>query len=70
MDEKKTQEQRLDTLVEAFKADSVQFWQMTRDNRQAIYACLNYGEAYCAKEIEKQAICLDGGTTEVRENMK
>ena len=41
------------------------FWQMTRDNRQATYACLNYGEAYCPKEIEKRAICLDGDTAEV-----
>ena len=45
------------------------FWQMTRDNRQATYACLNYGEAYCPKEIEKQAICLDGDTAEVLEEM-
>ncbi len=45
------------------------FWQMTRDNRQAFYACLNYGEAYCPREIEKQAICLDGDTAEVLEEM-
>lgn len=45
------------------------FWQMTRDNWQATYACLNYGEAYCPKEIEKQAICLDGDTAEVLEEM-
>ena len=41
------------------------FWQMTRDNRQATYACLNYGEAYCPREIEKQAICLDGDVASV-----
>ena len=41
------------------------FWQMTRDNRQATYACLNYGEAYCPKEIEKQAICIDGDVASV-----
>ena len=46
------------------------FWQMTRDNRQATYACLNYGEAYCPKEIEKQAICIDGDTAEVLEELK
>ena len=45
------------------------FWQMTRDNRQATYACLNYGEAYCPKEIEEQAICLDGDTAEMLEEM-
>jgi len=42
---------------------------MTRDNRQATYACLNYGEAYCPKEIEKQAICLDGDTAEVLDEL-
>ena len=46
------------------------FWQMTRDNRQATYACLNYGEAYCPKEIEEQAICLDGDTAEVLDELK
>ena len=46
------------------------FWQMTRDNRQATYACLNYGEAYCPKEIEEQAICLDGDTAEVLGELK
>ena len=45
------------------------FWQMTRDNRQATYACLNYSEAYCPREIEKQAICFDGDTAEVLEEM-
>ena len=46
------------------------FWQMTKDNRQATYACLNYGEAYCPREIEKQAICLDGDTADVLEGLK
>ena len=46
------------------------FWQMTKDNRQATYACLNYGEAYCPKEIEEQAICLDGDTAEVLGELK
>ena len=46
------------------------FRQMTRDNRQATYACLNYGEAYCPREIEKQAICLDGDTAEVLDEIQ
>ena len=41
------------------------FWQMTRENQQAVYACLNYGEAYCPKEIERQAVCIDGDTADV-----
>ena len=35
------------------------FWQMTNDNPKAVYACLNYKEAFCPKQIEKQSICLD-----------
>lgn len=29
------------------------FWQMTAENPKAIYACINYSEAVCAKEIEE-----------------
>lgn len=36
------------------------FWQMTAANPRAIYACINYGEACCPKEIEKQSICVNG----------
>ncbi|MCM1187107.1 MAG: Sir2 silent information regulator family NAD-dependent deacetylase [Lachnoclostridium sp.] len=35
------------------------FWQATARNKKAVYACINYGEAYCPKEIENQAICID-----------
>lgn len=35
------------------------FWKMTAANPKAIYACINYGEAFCPRDIEKQAICLD-----------
>jgi hypothetical protein len=41
------------------------FWQMTASNPNAIYACLNYGEAYCPKEIEKRAICIDGDSENI-----
>ena len=36
------------------------FWQMTNDNPKAVYACLNYNEAFCPKQIEKKSICLEG----------
>ena len=36
------------------------FWQMTAKNPKATYACVNYGEAVCPKEIERQSICIDG----------
>ena len=35
------------------------FWQMTAKNPKATYACINYGEAFCPKEIERQSICID-----------
>ena len=36
------------------------FWQMTMDNKKAVYACINYGEAFCPKEIEDRSICING----------
>ena len=41
------------------------FWQMTAKNPNAIYACINQGQADCPQEIERQAICIDSdiGTT-------
>ncbi|MCD8036264.1 MAG: Sir2 silent information regulator family NAD-dependent deacetylase [Clostridiales bacterium] len=35
------------------------FWQMTAKNPKAVYACINYGESLCPKEIMKQSICID-----------
>lgn len=36
------------------------FWNMIHQNPRATYACINLAEAYCPKEIQKQAICIDG----------
>ncbi|MBP5579235.1 MAG: Sir2 silent information regulator family NAD-dependent deacetylase [Ruminococcus sp.] len=36
------------------------FWKMTVQNPKAIYACLNYGEAYAPDEIVKQSILING----------
>ena len=41
------------------------FWQMTADNPNAIYACLNYGEAACPQEISDRSICIDGDIGEI-----
>lgn len=35
------------------------FWHMTAKNSKATYACINYGEAVCPKEIENQSICIN-----------
>ena len=36
------------------------FWQMTAQNPEATYACLNLSEAVSPREISHRAICLDG----------
>ena len=36
------------------------FWQMTNDWDDAVYACLNFGEAYAPPEIEDRSICING----------
>ena len=35
------------------------FWRMTAKNPNAIYACINRGQAVCPEEIQKQSICID-----------
>lgn len=32
---------------------------MTAQNPQAVYVCINAGNAGCPKEIEHQSICID-----------
>ncbi len=36
------------------------FWQMTYTNQNAVYACINYGEAIAPGEISMRSICIDG----------
>ena len=36
------------------------FWQMTAQNPQSIYVCINHGEALCPEEIQEQSICING----------
>ena len=45
------------------------FWQMTAENPQAIYACVNAGEAYAPREIAKRSICIDGDIGKVLEEL-
>ena len=35
------------------------FWQMTAKNADAIYACINCGEAFCPTDLETQSICIN-----------
>jgi len=41
------------------------FWKMTYANPKAVYACLNYGEAYAPDEIRGQSICINGDIHDV-----
>ena len=36
------------------------FWKLTAKNPNISYVCVNYGEAVCPKEIEKQSVCING----------
>ena len=46
------------------------FWQMTAKNPKATYACVNLGESMCPRELERQAICIDGDIGEVMEKLQ
>ena len=41
------------------------FWQMTAENPEATYACINFGEAMYPEEIQAQTIAIDGDIGEV-----
>ena len=41
------------------------FWKMTFANENAVYVCINYGEAFCPKEIKNRSICINGDIFEV-----
>ena len=45
------------------------FWQLCADNDKSVYACINYGEAFCPAEIQDRSICIDGDIGEVLEQM-
>ncbi len=45
------------------------FWKMTAKNPEAVYACINYGEAVCPDEIKEQSICIDGDIGTVIEDL-
>ena len=41
------------------------FWQLTAENRHAVYACINYGEALAPDAIKDRSICIDGDIGDV-----
>ena len=35
------------------------FWNMTLHSQDAVYACINYGNADCPERIRDRSICID-----------
>ena len=45
------------------------FWQMTAKNPNAIYACINQGQADCPQEIEQRSICMNADIGQVLQSL-
>ena len=45
------------------------FWQMTAKNPNAIYACINQGQAVCPPEIERRSVCVNADIGQVLQNL-
>lgn len=41
------------------------FWQMTANNPNAVYTCINSGEAFCPELLKCQAVCINKNINEV-----
>ncbi len=46
------------------------FWQMTHQNPNATYACINFGEAVAPQEIASRSICINADIGDVVEELK
>jgi len=45
------------------------FWQMTAKNPDAIYACINQGQAVCSPEIERRSVCVNADIGQALQNL-
>ena len=45
------------------------FWQMTYQQPEATYVCLNYGQAYAPEEIQDRSICINGDIGEILDRL-
>ena len=45
------------------------FWRMTRENIQAMFACIGHSAAVCPKEIADRAILIQGDIRNVLEKL-
>lgn len=46
------------------------FWQMTEENPETIYACVNYGEAHVPEKIRERSICIQADIGAVLQQIK
>ena len=46
------------------------FWRGTAQNPRATYACLNYGQADCPRELCERSICIDGDIGDALEALR
>ena len=46
------------------------FWQLTAQNENASYICINLGESYCPDEIIDQAICVNADIGKIINDLK
>lgn len=45
------------------------FWRLTSQNPNAVYACINYGEAVCPAEIEDRSVCINADIGDLLEEL-
>ena len=45
------------------------FWHMTAKNPNAVYACINQGQAAAPQEIERRSICIDADICRVLQTL-
>ncbi len=45
------------------------FWEYTAKNPRAVYACVNFGEAFCPDDIRERAVLIDGDIADVVEKI-
>ena len=45
------------------------FWQLTAQNKNAAYICINLGESYCPGEIADQSVCVNADIGKVIEDL-
>ena len=46
------------------------FWQMTEGNANAVYICINAGEAYAPKQIEKQSLVINHDINDLLQDLQ